>query len=119
MKKITEKPFTLPATLMGVGTCNDGSLSIRFRTQELTSEAKLVVLEFQNTFGNLLFSANEIQEKDIPSFKPVEKHDKTPSKRLRNVLYRVHEQTDTMEDFDTFYKRKMEQIIEHFKGKLT
>ena len=47
---------------------------------------------------------------------------KTPSKRLRNVLFRIWENTaPSCEDdrlFKDFYKREMEKIIIHYKGKL-
>lgn len=44
---------------------------------------------------------------------------KTPSKRLRNVLFRTWEQNpEGYKDFNLFYIAKMESIINHLKGKL-
>lgn len=46
---------------------------------------------------------------------------KTPSKRLRNVLYRIWEQehsNNSVPIFKDFYKTEMEKIITHYKGKL-
>ena len=44
---------------------------------------------------------------------------KSPSQRLRAVLFLLWEQQGSWGDFDTWYKAKIEEIIEHFKGKLT
>ena len=48
---------------------------------------------------------------------------KTQSQRLRGVLYKVWEQgahnIDPYLDFKTFYKQKTEEIIQHYKNKLT
>ncbi len=43
---------------------------------------------------------------------------KTPATRLRAVLYRVWEMHPQDSNFNDFYAREMERIIEHFKGKL-
>ena len=55
--------------------------------------------------------------------------DKTPSQRLRNVLYVLWEQEQPKEtnskgvityvDFDLFYKRKMNELINFIKNKLS
>ena len=42
----------------------------------------------------------------------------TPSKRLYNVFWRIWEKEGRPGEFKDFYKTKMEQLIEHFKGKL-
>ena len=55
--------------------------------------------------------------------------DKTPSQRLRNVLYVHWEQTQPKQinpdngqlelvEFDLFYKRQLNKIVEHYKTKL-
>ena len=44
---------------------------------------------------------------------------KTPSKRLRGVLYRNFEQDNKgYKNFEDYYRSQMETIIVHFKGKL-
>ena len=53
---------------------------------------------------------------------------KTPAQRMRAVLYRLWEQTSPKEkgeqgemvyvEFELFYKRKMNEMINHFKTKL-
>ena len=64
-------------------------------------------------FGGLL------QENTI-EFEPTN-DGKSPSTRLRAVLYVLWEQEfkATFKTFETFYASKMEEMIEHFKEKLT
>ncbi len=56
-----------------------------------------------------------IKESGIESKMPV---GKTPSQRLRNVLYVLWEQSTQEKEFKEFYKDKLEEIINHFKSKL-
>lgn len=50
------------------------------------------------------------------------KHDKSPSQRLREVLYRLFEKSNDQErynnEFELFYRAKLERIIEQLKEKL-
>jgi excisionase family DNA binding protein len=44
---------------------------------------------------------------------------KKPSQRLRNVLFRLFEQdNDGFKTFSKYYDSRMEQLINHYKGKL-
>ena len=44
---------------------------------------------------------------------------KTPSQRLRGILYRNFEQDNKgYRDFNTYYLAEMERICEHYKNKL-
>lgn len=43
---------------------------------------------------------------------------KTPAQRLRGVLYHVWQQAGTDGNFNDYYAREMERIIEHYKQKL-
>lgn len=42
----------------------------------------------------------------------------SPSQRLRSVIFLLWENTDRKLDFDTYYLKIMESIIEQMKGKL-
>jgi len=43
---------------------------------------------------------------------------KTPSERLRSILYRLYTHERPMITFDEYYEEKLETIINHFKTKL-
>ena len=65
----------------------------------------------------LLFSLNTFQESDIPKENaPIS--GKSPSKRLHDVLYVYWKEKGFKEDFEVFYKKKMNSIIETVKDTL-
>ena len=108
----------LQATLEGVSTLKDGGMSLRFHTQELSNDHKATLLSFAQSFGWLLFSEQE-QDVDSLELEPARKDigGKTPSQRLRNVLYISYQQSGRIDiSFEQFYAQKMEQIINHIKG---
>jgi len=112
MKK---NPFQIEAILTGISTKADRGLSLRFATQEMSPEASHAAMGYCHEFGWLLFAPNELTEVDIPTCDAEDKK-KTPSKRLRAVLFKLHlQEGGKPEEFDVFYRRKMETIIEHFK----
>lgn len=92
-------------------------MSLRFSTQELSVEDKVKAGEFVNQYGWLLFSANEHAENDLPDENAPEIGFKTPSQRLRAVLYILWKQQG-LGEYNHFYLKKMEEIIEHFKTKI-
>ena len=121
-----EQVFQTPAVIQGISTLKDKT--VKFTTYvslELPPEemAKLFALEQKE--GWFLFKENEITKDDIPLEPvPVTKTEKTPSERLRGVLYRIWEQQYPTEEqrikFTSFahYNNEMEKLIEHYKTKL-
>lgn len=107
----------LPAYLTGFSSKSDGSASIRFATQELTSEDFGNLKQALNNYGHLLFKENEFKVEDIPK-EDVEDKNKTPSKRLRATLFCLWNQRGSPDTFDSFYQMQMEKIISHIKSKL-
>ncbi len=112
------KGFTTPAQLMSVRSMVDGGLGLSLHTNELTPEEKAEIMGFHMQAGWLLFSPNEISDSDIPK-KPSEYGVKTPSQRLRAVLYVLHIQSGgSREDFDRFYEAQMSKYENEVKSKL-
>ena len=115
-----------------VSTLADGSLRVYVGTPELSSETMVSVFSLIKKPGFVLISANAINQDQIDAVEKAttnaEFSEKTPSQRMRGVLYRLWEKTQpktmngdgVMEyvDFDLFYKRQMNKIIDHFKTKL-
>ena len=115
-----------------VSTLADGSLRVYVGTPELSSETMVSVFSLIKKPGFVLISANAINQDQIDAVEKAttnaEFSEKTPSQRMRGVLYRLWEKTQpkTMNgdgemeyvDFDLFYKRQMNKIIDHFKTKL-
>lgn len=111
--------FQVEAILEGVTPRKDGGVSLRFVTNEVSKDDKVMLMEFYQSFGWLMFSANEFQESDIPT--EAAKHDvgASPSKRLKSVLFVLWKQQGENGDFDAFYKKKMEQFIDRVKENLS
>ena len=115
-----------------VSTLADGSLRIYIGTPELSNDTMVNVFNLIKKPGYVLVSANAINQDQIDAVEKAttnaEFSEKTPSQRMRGVLYRIWEKTQpkTMNgdgemeyvDFDLFYKRQMNKIIDHFKTKL-
>ncbi len=115
-----------------VSTLADGSLRVYVGTPELSSETMVNVFSLIKKPGFVLISANAINQDQIDAVEKAttnaEFSEKTPSQRMRGVLYKIWEKTQpkTMNgngemeyvDFDLFYKRQMNKIIDHFKTKL-
>ena len=115
MKK--NKTFQIPATLEGTTPLKDGGMSLRFHTQELTDEEKLVIINLFQTFGYILFCANQFNDSDIPK-DDASDNTKKPSQRLRAIMYVFWKQQGMKGEFEQFYNKKMEYIIGQFRDKL-
>lgn len=105
----------------GVTKKKDGTLSIKLGTQELNTDDMAQIFEFGNQQIWSVFAEaplEHIDELEIPEIKPEFENDKSPSQRLRNVLYVYWEQKGKKGEFNDFYRSKMENFIEHIKTKL-
>lgn len=111
--------FTIPAYFSGYRRRKDRSASISFSTQEITTDELTLIdeLVMTETFGWLGFSMNTIQPSEMPRTDAVETN-KTPAERMRSVLFVLWKQQGAAGDFNTFYKLKMEQLIDMLKTKL-
>ena len=112
--------FQVPATISKIMTMGDRSLRLQVDVdRELNATENGLVFSLYNKSGWFVFKESEIKDEDIevPEYVKEFKTDKSPSQRLRAVIYLAWEK-EKVGMFDDYYKRKMEQIIEHFKGKL-
>ena len=115
---MTLNTFTSPAIITIGSPTKDGGMRIRLETQELSNEQKVSLLEYNNTFGHFLFQPNPIQERDVPK-EAAKREGKTPSERLRGVLYLIHRENGGQENnFYDYYLNEMEKVINHYKTKI-
>lgn len=109
----------LAATLEAIKTLKDGSFKITFETQELPPEEGASLLTLRQSLGWLIYASMDAGQVEIPDEPPAEfKADKTPSQRLRSVLYVWWEQLGKPDSFESFYRSKIETIIGWVKDKL-
>lgn len=110
--------FQIEAILEGVTPLKDGGVSLRFHTNEVSKAHKVELMEYYQSFGWLLFSANELKDTDIPKEKANNENGKSSSQRLRAVIFILWQQRGASGDFETYYKQQMEKVIDTIKSNL-
>lgn len=101
----------------------DKTLSLNFSTQEPTPEQiKAIALNSQK-YGYLVFSGTQLTDEQLNEIDKAKNDlydsNKTPSKRLRSVLYIWFEQNNKgFKTFEDYYLHHMEKIINNVKDKL-
>lgn len=103
-----------PLIITGIRAKVDGSLGITGTTPELSREEKVEVMELQNLNLTATFKPVDFEPKEIKEIKG-EFEGKTPSQRLRAVIFIYWQQKGEVGDFDAFYKRQMEKLIDRVK----
>ena len=121
-KQTTIELLQLATTIGKVQTLVDGGLKLDVVTQELTPADATKVFDLKGKLGYMVFKATRISEDDVANL-PEEvkefKDDKSPSKRLRAVIYLFWKKESSQKEvFDAFYRRHLEKIIEQYKEKL-
>lgn len=113
------KIFQIPAILEGITALKDGGLSIRFHTNEVNDQDKLAAMSFFQKFGWLLFSEQEHDDNlELDEIRR-DTGGKTPSQRLRSVLYVAYQQSGHQDKtFEQFYAERVEHFINHVKANL-
>jgi len=112
--------FTTPAILTKYNPRKDKSVTISFETDEKSAEQVAELHGLISQYGALVFKPeNQLTPQEIKEIDDldIEMTGKTKSQRLRNVIYRLHEQEGGV-NFNLFYAQKMEEIINHIKSKL-
>ena len=109
-------------TLEQISTRVDGSLIIKLSTQEMESEQIGNLFALRNAFVKWYLTNDNITDlaKDAVNDAQISDYRKikTPSQRLRAVLYRLHETAAPGVAFEEYYAGEMERIIEHYKQKI-
>jgi len=112
----------LPAQVESITTRKDKTIKLTIGTQELSpaDAAKIFYLNQQFCYMALKpepFSRDESEA--IGSLKTDISQAKTPSQRLRAILYLNYQQDSKgYQDFTTYYASEIEKICEHYKNKL-
>lgn len=111
----------IEAQIDAIASKVDGTVSIKIGTQELDKNAAGDLFGLRGKHCKVLISDSNITtlEAELVDNTSIVggKKNKTPSQRLRAVLFRINEQAENI-DFETFYNNEMNKIIEHFKSKL-
>ena len=107
-----------PAIITGVSTRVDGGLGIRVTTNEIPEDLRNEIFDLNQKFGWFGFKEDKSFDlKDLPK-EPSDYETKKPSQRLRDVLFVLYKQEKIEEDFDIYYRKQMNKVIETVKSKL-
>ena len=112
-------PFYIAELFHLIGFSLVNSVKLVFETQELDAEKTADLFSLRNQLGWLIFAPSQSAEIELPQ-EPAEefRDDKSPSQRLRAVLYVYWKQRGAQGDFETFYRARMSRFIESVKEKL-
>ena len=129
---MNRKTIVFEGGVDNIRTLADNSLRVSLGTPELSPETVGNLYSILKQPGFVVLSTQHISQKQIDAVEAasidMEFDTKTPAQRMRGVLYRLWEQTSPKEkneegttqyvEFELFYKRKMNEIINHLKSKL-
>jgi hypothetical protein len=103
-------------------TRKDKTIKLTFGTQELTPNQCTDLFNLNQDFCYLAIKEEPFNNKEtdiIDSLKADIDNSKTPSQRLRGVLFKLYEQdSEGFKDFSNYYLSKMELITNHYKAKI-
>lgn len=111
----------LEAIVESLNTRSDNSVVVKLSTREIDSSKAGELFQLRNRECKVLISDSNISTLEaelVDNTSLVSSKKKTPSGRLRAVLYVWHEQSGSEIDFEQFYASEMEKLINHFKSKL-
>lgn len=113
--------IVLESTIESISSRVDGTVVIKISTQELNPDAAGKLFQLRGKFAKTLLSDSNITDVEAEIVDSANitngKKNKTPSQRLRAVLFRLHELNDTG-NFETYYNSELDKIITHYKNKL-
>lgn len=107
------------AIIDGVNAKKDRTLSIKLGTQELSAEEGSYLLDLMGKQLWVGIAETPIEVLDVPETLPEMNGDKTPSQRLRGLLYVLwEEKSDKKRTFPQFYEDYIFRLCEQIKNKL-
>ena len=112
-------PLQLKAQMQPATRRADGSVTLKLVTaEEIGTDSFAAIDAYRQQFGWFLFRPNQWAEGEMPK-QDADLEGKTPSQRLRAVLFVLHQQRGGQsQDFPAFYANSMTSIIETIKAKL-
>ena len=111
------KAIKLDIIITSLRALTDGSLSLTIHTPELKSEEKVELMDLQNRVCEAVICPKEgVISETVVVDSDIQK--KSQSERIRNVLYIIYKQENSMQDFADYYKSKTEKYIEFLKDKI-
>lgn len=111
------KAIRTNANITSISSRADNSLRLSIVTPELTPSEQVEFLRLKNINIDLYIKPTDHQVEDIQEIK-TEIDEKTPSQRLRNVMYVLWKKLGGNEEFRAYYEKTMNKLIEKYKDKI-
>lgn len=114
------KTFVIYADFIKLTTLANHTCNITFNTSEMGEKTSLL-LPHLNQQGSLAFKVGEFNDTELEELPEAKEfpEQKSQSKRLRDVLFVLHQQSGgKKEEFEDYYRRQMEIFINQIKNKL-
>lgn len=111
----------IPALLESISTLKDGTIKLVFETQELQPSDVGLLFSYRKGLGYLAYKPESFIKEQIEIFDTLKvdnfDNEKSDSKRMRNILFRLWEQDKKgYDDFNLFYKYRMNHLCEMLKS---
>lgn len=115
------KGILLACIIDKITTLKDKSVKITIDTQELSPQNAGEIFTLMNTLATVYISPSEITSREMAQVDAIEPEmpGKSPSQRMRNVMFVLWKQdTEGFREFDMYYLKKMEDIINELKNNI-
>ena len=94
----------------------DGSIRFAVVTSELTLDQRATILGLHGRNVRCMLEPIDVPTEGLDEV-TTERDQKTPCQRLRGVIFVHYKSVSESTDFETFYRKQMERIIEGYKSK--
>ena len=111
--------IVLPAQIESIASRKDKTIRLTLGTQELSPNTAAQIFSMNQQFCYFAIKSESFLQNELDTLNDLKAdiNAKTPSQRLRNILYRLYEQNNEgFKEFITFYISKMEKICEYYKN---
>ena len=112
----------LSSQVESIASRKDKTIKLTLATQELSPKDAANLFQLNQQFCYLAIKEEPFSKEEqdvIENLKADPDTFKTPSQRLRGILYKNYEQdNEGYKDFNLFYRFKMEKVISHYKSLL-
>ena len=106
----------------GIASRKDRTVKISIGTNELSPDEAAQLFSLSSQFCYIGIKAEPFVKEErnlIDNLKADFENAKTPGQRLRGILFRLWEKNgEGYKDFQSYYLAKMDQLCDHYKGKL-
>lgn len=115
----------IPSTLIKYESKANKAIKLVFESQEAMSPALISnIIDKLDRVGYLNFAVRKIEATDLVDLPEIDAtiydEAKSPSQRLRSVIFLYHQQKGgDKKNFREYYLKSMERIIDSYKDKLT